>query len=62
MILKQRGTYLIVIVFEDVDAKIVQKVNGSQQSRRTVVAPEAGVSPQITLGIVHWSGSLENTV
>jgi hypothetical protein len=37
MILKQRGTDLTVMVFEGLDAKIVQKVNGSQQSRKTVV-------------------------
>jgi hypothetical protein len=30
MTFKQRGTDLTVIVFEELDAKIVQKVNGSQ--------------------------------
>jgi hypothetical protein len=46
MTLKQRGTDLTVMVFEERDAEIFQKVNGSQQSRKTVVAPEAVVSPQ----------------
>ena len=30
MTFKQQGTDLTVIVFEELDAKIVQKVNGSQ--------------------------------
>jgi hypothetical protein len=48
MTLKQRGTDLTVMVFEELDAEIFRKVNGSQQSRKTVGGTRGGSLTQIT--------------